>query len=143
MAASIDGLVDKSYFQLLLCCEFVYHQSTSPKELKIKGYSKWKKEELIENISKYAVDGVIAFGEVIEENITSTKEDVANEVVETITETITENIVKSTLSNMLINQETADYIGDGTPLIKGKKIYPNDSCPCGSGKKFKKCCKNR
>ncbi len=21
-----------------------------------------------------------------------------------------------------------------------KKIYPNDSCPCGSGKKFKKCC---
>jgi hypothetical protein len=22
----------------------------------------------------------------------------------------------------------------------GKKIYPNDSCPCGSGKKYKKCC---
>lgn len=22
----------------------------------------------------------------------------------------------------------------------GKKIYPNDPCPCGSGKKFKKCC---
>lgn len=21
-----------------------------------------------------------------------------------------------------------------------KKIYPNDPCPCGSGKKFKKCC---
>ncbi len=21
-----------------------------------------------------------------------------------------------------------------------KKIYPNDSCPCGSGKKYKKCC---
>ena len=21
-----------------------------------------------------------------------------------------------------------------------KKIYPNDTCPCGSGKKFKKCC---
>jgi len=24
--------------------------------------------------------------------------------------------------------------------ISGKKIYPNDPCPCGSGKKFKKCC---
>ena len=22
----------------------------------------------------------------------------------------------------------------------GKKIYPNDPCPCGSGKKYKKCC---
>ena len=21
-----------------------------------------------------------------------------------------------------------------------KKIYPNDPCPCGSGKKYKKCC---
>ena len=23
---------------------------------------------------------------------------------------------------------------------KGKKIFPNDPCPCGSGKKYKKCC---
>lgn len=23
---------------------------------------------------------------------------------------------------------------------KGKKVGPNDSCPCGSGKKYKKCC---
>lgn len=32
------------------------------------------------------------------------------------------------------------------PVVKksvvrtGKKIYPNDPCPCGSGKKYKKCC---
>lgn len=26
------------------------------------------------------------------------------------------------------------------PLVKEKKIYPNDPCPCGSGKKYKKCC---
>ena len=26
------------------------------------------------------------------------------------------------------------------PLVKPKKIYPNDPCPCGSGKKYKKCC---
>ncbi len=25
-------------------------------------------------------------------------------------------------------------------VVKGKKIYPNDPCPCGSGKKYKKCC---
>ena len=23
---------------------------------------------------------------------------------------------------------------------EGKKVYPNDPCPCGSGKKYKKCC---
>ncbi len=27
-----------------------------------------------------------------------------------------------------------------TPVVKGKKVYPNDPCPCGSGKKYKKCC---
>lgn len=25
-------------------------------------------------------------------------------------------------------------------VIKGAKVYPNDPCPCGSGKKYKKCC---
>ena len=28
----------------------------------------------------------------------------------------------------------------GTVVREGKKIYPNDPCPCGSGKKYKKCC---
>jgi len=27
-----------------------------------------------------------------------------------------------------------------TTIVKGRKIYPNDPCPCGSGKKYKKCC---
>lgn len=30
-----------------------------------------------------------------------------------------------------------------TPVVKAEKIYPNDPCPCGSGKKFKKCCKGK
>ena len=39
--------------------------------------------------------------------------------------------------------------GDGTDIRKkapakvGKKIGPNDPCPCGSGKKYKKCCGQR
>ena len=35
------------------------------------------------------------------------------------------------------------YIGEKMvaygPIKKSKKIYPNDPCPCGSGKKYKKC----
>ena len=26
------------------------------------------------------------------------------------------------------------------PFVAEKKVYPNDPCPCGSGKKYKKCC---
>ena len=29
------------------------------------------------------------------------------------------------------------------PIVKETKIYPNDPCPCGSGKKYKKCCGRR
>lgn len=29
---------------------------------------------------------------------------------------------------------------NGESIITEKKIYPNDPCPCGSGKKYKKCC---
>lgn len=25
-------------------------------------------------------------------------------------------------------------------VVKDAKVYPNDPCPCGSGKKYKKCC---
>ena len=27
--------------------------------------------------------------------------------------------------------------------VKTEKIYPNDPCPYGSGKKYKKCCMNK
>jgi preprotein translocase subunit SecA len=26
------------------------------------------------------------------------------------------------------------------PVVKGTKVGRNDPCPCGSGKKYKKCC---
>lgn len=29
---------------------------------------------------------------------------------------------------------------DSTTIRKDAKVYPNDPCPCGSGKKYKKCC---
>lgn len=27
-----------------------------------------------------------------------------------------------------------------TTIVKPDKVYPNDPCPCGSGRKYKKCC---
>ena len=29
------------------------------------------------------------------------------------------------------------------PVRKEKKVGPNDPCPCGSGKKYKKCCMHK
>ncbi|MCC8073618.1 MAG: preprotein translocase subunit SecA [Clostridiales bacterium] len=73
-----------------------------------------------------------------------------------MTATIRENTVRMMLTIMPRRREdverkavakvTATSSGGGdntvkaTPVRKGNKIGPNDPCPCGSGKKYKKCC---
>jgi len=51
---------------------------------------------------------------------------------------------KENLDNAVDNQKmmeaVARYKAAHTPIIKNNKINRNDPCPCGSGKKFKKCC---
>ena len=38
------------------------------------------------------------------------------------------------------NNNSLSFKTSKTPAVKPQKIYPNDPCPCGSGKKYKKCC---
>lgn len=44
----------------------------------------------------------------------------------------------------LLDEETRKELykkqKSSTTIVKGKKIGRNDPCPCGSGKKYKKCC---
>ena len=52
--------------------------------------------------------------------------------------------ITPTLQRKQVAQPTATS-GDGTDTVnktvrKGKKVGRNDPCPCGSGKKYKKCC---
>ncbi|HQH62299.1 MAG TPA: SEC-C metal-binding domain-containing protein, partial [Clostridiales bacterium] len=35
---------------------------------------------------------------------------------------------------------SSDGTDKGRTVRKGKKVGPNDPCPCGSGKKYKHCC---
>ncbi len=46
-----------------------------------------------------------------------------------------------------VAKETSTGATDGTvkpqPIRKAKKAGPNDPCPCGSGKKYKKCCMHK
>lgn len=53
------------------------------------------------------------------------------------------------LKSFYDSMEKAEYYNDlyddfhmpvQKPIVKEKKIYPNEPCPCGSGKKYKKCC---
>jgi preprotein translocase subunit SecA len=72
-----------------------------------------------------------------------------------MTATIRENTVQMMLTIMPRRQQDVERKavakvtatstgGDDTvkqePVRKGSKIGPNDPCPCGSGKKYKKCC---
>jgi preprotein translocase subunit SecA len=70
-------------------------------------------------------------------------------------EAIKEDTIKRVLAAKIVRQEKmvreqianpihSSHGGDGSvkkqPVVKKKKIGPNDPCPCGSGKKYKNCC---
>jgi len=46
--------------------------------------------------------------------------------------------------NAIFDEETKKALykeqKSSTTVVKEAKVYPNDPCPCGSGKKYKKCC---
>ena len=46
-----------------------------------------------------------------------------------------ERVAKETGTGAAVNSEVKKQ-----PVRKDKKVGPNDPCPCGSGKKYKKCC---
>ena len=79
------------------------------------------------------------------------------DMFEAMTNAIKEEIVRRVfLVRLKTNEElrrervakvTSEGAGDKTvkrqPVVKKIKIGPNDPCPCGSGKKYKKCCRDK
>jgi len=52
-------------------------------------------------------------------------------------------IAESSNSTGSFTDKVADYYSPSTsivPVRTGKKVGRNEPCPCGSGKKYKKCC---
>lgn len=43
-------------------------------------------------------------------------------------------------ANKFVAMKSIEKLEKKIQLNSGRKIYPNESCPCGSGKKYKKCC---
>ncbi|MCQ2479229.1 MAG: SEC-C domain-containing protein, partial [Clostridia bacterium] len=51
-----------------------------------------------------------------------------------------EEKVRKQVAKITGESGASDGSEKGRTIKKGKKVGPNDQCPCGSGKKYKKCC---
>ncbi len=51
-----------------------------------------------------------------------------------------EKLTRRSYQNQAIRYNRGEGAEQNQPVTKGKKIGRNDPCPCGSGKKYKKCC---
>lgn len=50
------------------------------------------------------------------------------------------NVVERPAQHRNVTENKYDETQKKQPVVKGKKVGRNDPCPCGSGKKYKKCC---
>ena len=74
--------------------------------------------------------------------------DMFGEMTQAITETTVRTLMHVRIEQKAEREQVAKVTGtnkDDTALREpkkreNKKIYPNDPCPCGSGKKYKQCC---
>ena len=74
--------------------------------------------------------------------------DMFGEMTNAIAETTIRTLFHLRVEEKVEREEVAKVTGtnkdDSTPAEPKKraaaKIYPNDPCPCGSGKKYKQCC---
>ena len=79
--------------------------------------------------------------------------DMFEEMNETIREeTVRQIFIRQVRTQSIQREKVAKITGtsggdDGTvkkqPVKKDKKVGPNDPCPCGSGKKYKQCCRRK
>ena len=51
-----------------------------------------------------------------------------------------EDVERKAVAKVTATSAGGDDTVKASPVRKGKKVGPNDPCPCGSGKKYKKCC---
>ena len=74
--------------------------------------------------------------------------DMFGEMTQAITETTVRTLMHVRIEQKAEREQVAKVTGtnkDNTALREpkkreNKKVYPNDPCPCGSGKKYKQCC---
>jgi len=72
--------------------------------------------------------------------------DMFHQMINTIKEDTVKHLYHVQLKHMPQREKVAEPVetgngkNDGKPVTRKKKVGRNDPCPCGSGKKYKKCC---
>ena len=88
-------------------------------------------------------DPVVAFRQesydIFDEMTTSIREDTVR-LMMTIVPKNEEDTRRKQVAEITSTSGSSDGSEKGRTVRKGAKIGPNDPCPCGSGKKYKKCC---
>ena len=88
-------------------------------------------------------DPVVAFRQesydIFDEMTMSIREDTVR-LMMTIMPKNEEDTKRKQVAEITSTSGASDGSEKGRTVRKGAKIGPNDPCPCGSGKKYKKCC---
>jgi preprotein translocase subunit SecA len=73
--------------------------------------------------------------------------DMFMQLINSIKEDTVRYVINATPGNLLEREQVAEVVTTNhsedtvrKPVVKEDKIGRNDMCPCGSGKKYKKCC---
>lgn len=112
----------------------------------VTGYSKLKKAELIDAVSTQlqiidanTVELPEELKEILYQPETAAASETPPDTIKTIRPKTPIIGVAPHVMNVLQNNNQAS-IFTGNRTVGNRKIYPNEPCPCGSGKKYKKCC---
>lgn len=129
----------------------------------VKGYSKLKKAELIDIIVRQLTDTDVSELDLPEDikniiddntesivtNIVSAVKNDEDELSEDTANNSEDGVIKlknrlfgvaPLVANVIPKDISVPPLDTPNSFMQIKKIYPNDKCPCGSGKKYKRCC---
>lgn len=118
----------------------------------VTGYSKLKKAELVDVVAEKLMQTDAATLDIpseLKEVLVPQKEETtadasehseASGAVQTASPIIG---VAPHVINVMSENQVTKASASGRAVPAGRKIYPNEPCPCGSGKKYKKCCGRR
>jgi preprotein translocase subunit SecA len=97
--------------------------------IRLRAYS--QKDPVVE----YRIEGFDMFDEMIK----GIREDTARLIL-TVRLRSKEAPKREAVAKVTSSSGASDQTIKKVPVVKGKKVGRNDPCPCGSGKKYKKCC---
>ena len=85
-------------------------------------------------VAMYRIQGADLFDQMVDD----IKEDTVRQILSVMPR------IQAT-ERVQVAKPTSEGFGDGQPIVrkpvvKAVKVGRNDPCPCGSGKKYKKCC---